>query len=70
MMKVPMACGQECPMQQALGSTDIQVENTKLGATVQLVAENAADVAKVQELARHIAAHLAQHSQGAAAHAH
>jgi hypothetical protein len=39
---------------------NIKADNTKFGATIQLSAKNAADVAKVQELARNLATELAK----------
>jgi hypothetical protein len=66
MMKGSMGCEQDCPLLEASGLANVKVENTKLGATIQLVAKNAADVAKLQELARELTARLAQHPQPAA----
>lgn len=51
----------ECKVGIAASIADIKVENTKRGATVQLVAKSDADVTKVQELARDFAQCAASH---------
>jgi len=50
----------DCPMMQggAALTMDVTAENTKQGAVIRLVAKNAADVQKVQELAQMMAKHI------------
>lgn len=52
----------QCPMAAAAEIADVRVEKSKLGATIVLTAKDPKDAAKVQELAREFAVHLAAHS--------
>jgi hypothetical protein len=69
MMDCPMMGEHGGPAKDVADLANVKVENTKLGATIQLTAKNAADAAKVQKLARDLAAGFGKHAEHAA-HGH
>jgi hypothetical protein len=64
-MSCPMMDEHDDAAQEAADIANIKVENTKLGATIQLTAKNASDAAKVQELARDLAASFGKRAEHA-----
>ena len=55
---VPSCTHEHCPIRTAHELSDIKVELTQKGATIQLTAKRAEDVSKLQESAQEIAAAL------------
>lgn len=53
-----MECSHECPMHDAAALSDINVEKTKQGAVIHLVAKRAEDISKVQDSAQKMAGML------------
>jgi hypothetical protein len=48
----------DCAMMRDMPKADVTVENTKQGAVIRLQTKNAAEVAKIQEMAQMMAKHL------------
>jgi hypothetical protein len=58
-----------CSMEQAATLADVKVENTKTGANIVFVAKDAANLQKVQEFAKELAAHINSPHAGMGMHA-
>jgi hypothetical protein len=58
----------DCAMMRDMPKPDVTVENTKQGAVIRLQTKNAADVAKIQEMAQMMAKHLGGNCEMAGEH--
>lgn len=52
------ACPHQCPMHEAAALSDVKVQTTEAGATIELVAKRPEDASKVQQHAQQMAAML------------